>query len=252
MLKKFFCLSYVVFVLVVAGCATIPQLVPPASIPAKSAGVYHIVASKETLWRIAKAYNTDIDQILRANRILDPRHLGVGQRLFIPGARCPLISQPPTTGISMPVESLVGPVQYKSRWRAITVHHSATLGGSAGIFDRNHRARGMGGLFYHFVIGNGRGSPDGQIEVGWRWRAQSQVNRPNEIEICLVGDFNRQDIASGQWDSLVKLISVLRRQYNIPVSCIRKHKDVTSKATECPGQRFPFYRLIAELKRIQP
>jgi len=248
--KKFLYLSYALFALFSAGCATIPQPHSPAPMTAAPSGVYHIVESKETLWRIAQNYNTDIKQIMRANRISDPAHLAVGQRLLIPGAG-PVLA-PRLTFPGAQIESLVGPVHHNSRWRAITVHHSATLGGNAGIFDRNHRARGMGGLFYHFVIGNGKGSGDGQIEAGWRWRAQAQVNRPNEIEICLVGDFNRQEISCGQWDSLVKLISVLRRQYNIPVSRIRRHKDVTRKVTACPGKGFPFYRLIAELKRIQP
>jgi len=250
--KDLLCLSYVVFALFIAGCATIPQQVPPAPMISQPAGVYHIVASKETLWRIARNYNTDINQIMRVNRIQDPAHLAVGQRLLIPGPRYPSVTQPQRPGISGQVESLIGPVQHKTRWRSITVHHSATLGGNAGIFGRNHQARGMGGLFYHFVIGNGIGSADGLIEAGWRWKAQAQVNRPNEIEICLVGDFNRQDISDRQWDSLVQLISVLRRQYNIPVACIRRHKDVTRKATECPGKNFPFYRLKSELKRIQP
>jgi len=236
----------------IAGCATIPQPIPPAPMISQPPGICHIVRKGETLWRIAKNYNADINQIIRVNRILDPACLGVGQRLLIPEGRYPAVPQPPRSRIGVPVEHLVGPVRYKSRWRSITVHHSATSGGNAEVFGRNHRARGMGGLFYHFVIGNGIGSSDGLIETGWRWRSQAQVNRPNEIEICLVGDFNRQNISARQWDSLVGLISVLRRQYNIPVNCIRRHKDVTRKPTDCPGKNFPFYRLKSELKRIQP
>jgi N-acetyl-anhydromuramyl-L-alanine amidase AmpD len=106
----------------------------------------------------------------------------------------------------------------------------------------------MGGLFYHFVIGNGSASPDGKVEVGWRWRKQSQVNRPYEIQICLVGDFNRQQVSSAQYESLLELIALLSRQYKIARKYIRRHKEVSAKATDCPGSNFPFSRLIAELK----
>ena len=54
------------------------------------------------------------------------------------------------------------------------------------------RIDGILQVFYHFVIGNGTDSQDGEIEVGWRWRRQIEVERSGDIQICLVGDFNRQ------------------------------------------------------------
>ena len=42
---------------------------------------------------------------------------------------------------------------------------------------------------------------------------------------------------------------VLRKQYNIPLGNIRKHKDIESKITECPGDNFPFYKLLTELEK---
>src|SRR5262252_9271048 len=56
-------------------------------------------------------------------------------------------------------------------FRSIVLHHSATHGGSATAFERNHRPR-LGGLAYHFVIGNGSGTADGEVETGYRWRDQ--------------------------------------------------------------------------------
>ena len=58
------------------------------------------------------------------------------------------------------------------RWRYIVVHHSAGPTGSAAVFHRWHLKRGWRGLGYHFVIGNGTGSRDGEVEVGFRWRDQ--------------------------------------------------------------------------------
>lgn len=231
--------------LIFSGCVTIPPA-PPVSMPR---GIYHTVGSGQTLYRISKAYCVDIKEIMRLNNISNPDQIGVGDRLFIPGANIPLYVEPYKPPDLAPVERLVGEKKYSVRWRYITLHHSATSEGSAEAFDRNHRNRKMGGLFYHFVIGNGRGSGDGQIEVGWRWRKQAEVERPNEIEICLVGDFNRQEISSAQFQALAKLLYVLTQQYSIPLCNIRRHKDVTHKITECPGDNFPFHKLLAELRK---
>jgi LysM repeat protein len=224
------------------GCVTAPRQMQPVG------GIYHIVGSKETLWRIARTYDVDMGQIMRLNRINDPNQLKVGQELFIPGAAVPLVIEPYKPLVTKDVEKLVGPKCYSYRWRSVTMHHSATITGNAKAFDKSHRKRGMGGLFYHFVIGNGTGSGDGEIEVGWRWRKQKKANRPNDIQICLVGNFNRQKVSAAQYESLVKLITVLRKQYNIAVRNVRRHKDVTRKATDCPGRNFPYSRIISDLK----
>ncbi len=109
--------------------------------------------------------------------------------------------------------------------------------------------RHMGGLFYHFVIGNGHGSGDGEVEVGWRWEKQKFVNRPFDIQICLVGNFNYQQVSPAQFNSLAELISILQRQYGISISKIRTHKDIPGLITECPGRNFSLYRLLAGLKK---
>ncbi len=225
------------------GCATAPRKrVPPQ-------GIYHIVGSGQTLYRIAKTYDVNVDTIMRANKISDPTKIGVGQQLFIPGAKAFLYVEPYHPAVQESAAKIVGPKNRFSRWQYITLHHSATLQGNAEVFDRNHRSRGMGGLFYHFVIGNGTGSGDGEIEVGWRWEKQTQVNRPNDIQICLVGNFNQQHVSNAQFESLVELVDTLRKQYNIPLSNIRRHKDIRGSVTECPGNFFPLKEVLAQLKK---
>lgn len=247
--KYFFFLA--VLILGNAGCATAPSKVLPPVNQLSAAGIYHTVLSGQTLWRISKAYNVDLRELMRLNGITDAGALEVGQKLFIPGVSgfLPLSSFAPDNLAE--VEKIIGPRHYSSHWRTITIHHSATLEGNAGSFDRNHRKRGMGGLFYHFVIGNGTGSGDGEIEVGTRWKKQAQVNRPNDIQICLVGDFERENISDKQLDRLIKLITVLREEYNIPLNNIRKHNSIRGKHTACPGRSFPFDRIIRELRRIK-
>jgi LysM repeat protein len=230
----------------ISGCVTPPTPPPPITQPL---GIYHIVGSGQTLYRISKTYGVDIRELMRLNNIRDPDQIGVGERLFIPRAGEPLVVKPHRPLALEPIERLVGKRRYWVNWQFITLHHSATLKGNAELFDRHHRRVGMGGLFYHFVIGNGTNSGDGEVEVGWRWRRQIEIGRRGDIQICLVGDFNRGKVSEQQFRSLVKLLEVLTQQYNIPLHRIRMHKDIKGEVTECPGRNFPFHRILAELGR---
>lgn len=244
-LKTFILAIFLIFFCI--GCTSVTP--PPSAVLPLPAGIYHIVGSGETLYRISKTYGVDLNEIVRVNNIIDPDCIGVGEKLFIPGANSLLTIRPYRPAKFDSVEKLVGKKQYKIRWRYITLHHSATTEGDAESFDRYHRKKRMGGLAYHFVIGNGKGTRNGEIEVGWRWTRQKQSSRKRDIQICLVGDFNRQYVSEAQFDSLVKLIDILRRQYNIPLSNIRKHKDIRGCITECPGKNFPFYKVLSELRK---
>ena len=88
-------------------------------------------------------------------------------------------------------------------WRYIVLHHSASASGNYDQIDREHRKiLGIDGCGYHFVIGNGTGSDDGQIEVAQRWNNQKQGvhcrnARTHDVDeygigICLVGDLDQQ------------------------------------------------------------
>jgi hypothetical protein len=75
-------------------------------------------------------------------------------------------------------------------WQWIVIHHSATTTGGAAAFDKMHRAKGWDELGYHFVIGNGTDTRDGQVEVGSRWprqkwgaHAKTPDNRFNDFGI---------------------------------------------------------------------
>ncbi len=65
------------------GCGLIPRYYSPSY----HRGVYHPVRAGETLWRIARTYGVDLDELQRVNHVRDPRDLKIGRRLFIPGAR---------------------------------------------------------------------------------------------------------------------------------------------------------------------
>ena len=140
----------------------------------------------------------------------------------------------------------------RGRWRYIVVHNSGTRQGNARIFDYYHRhTRGMpNGLAYHFVIGNGSSSGDGEIEIGGRWTRQldgghvhSDFLNSIALGICLVGDFNRDQPTKAQIEALQELISYLRQRvgrYDGHVAIVKAHKEINPVPTDCPGNLFPY------------
>ena len=142
------------------------------------------------------------------------------------------------------------------RWTHIIVHHSGGPSGNARCFDNYHRnVNGWDELGYHFVIGNGSGSGDGEIEVGPRWFKQKHGahcktpdNRYNDhgIGICLVGDFTNRAPTAAQMASLARLTSFLMRECDISPDNVVTHGGVTGR-TACPGARFPFTALRRSL-----
>jgi len=146
----------------------------------------------------------------------------------------------------------------RGRWRYIVVHNSGTRQGNAKIFDYYHRyTRKMpNGLAYHFVIGNGSSSGDGQIEIGDRWRRQingghvhSDYLNSIALGICLVGDFNRDLPTKNQLAALDELIRYLRTRcgkFEGHVAIVKAHKEINPVPTDCPGERFPYRWLHSE------
>ncbi len=73
-------------VLLVAGCATVPPYTGPALPPLAqgAGGISHRVEAGQTLWRISRIYNVDIDDILRLNHLSENTIIETGQVLLIP------------------------------------------------------------------------------------------------------------------------------------------------------------------------
>ena len=138
------------------------------------------------------------------------------------------------------------------RWKYIVVHNSGTRQGNARIFDYYHlHTRHMpNGLAYHFVIGNGTSTGDGQIEIGNRWRRQINGGHVHSdylnniaIGICLVGDYNRDVPTRAQYAALDELITYLRKRVgrvDRRLSIVKAHKEINPVPTDCPGTRFSY------------
>lgn len=163
------------------------------------------------------------------------------------------VKPPVANNNKVAVEAPAGwvPTVNERPWRWIVLHHSATDGGSAAIFDRAHKARGWDELGYHFVINNGRGRRDGLVEVGSRWTKQKWGahcgGTPNNaynnygIGICLVGNSSNKLPSSKQLASLMKLLRFLTARYKITPANVIGHRDAPNTATKCPGDTLHRY-----------
>jgi hypothetical protein len=130
-------------------------------------------------------------------------------------------------------------------WKNIIAHHSAIRHGNAKVYGREHKRRGMvNGLAYHFVIGNGVDSGDGEIEIGPRWTRQiegghvkSRAYNLTSIGICLVGDFEKFKPTGNQITAFEELVSYLKYDLLHGKPRFYVHKDL--EQTACPGRNFP-------------
>ena len=121
---------------------------------------------------------------------------------------------------------LVYPAKADRPWKYIVLHHSATAEGSYDQIDAEHRkVLGFDGCGYHFVIGNGTQSGDGQIEIARRWANQKQGlhcrnARTHDVDeygigICIVGDFDQQPPTPRQIEAAQALVAYLSQRYKI-------------------------------------
>ncbi|MGZ3329486.1 MAG: LysM peptidoglycan-binding domain-containing protein, partial [Xanthobacteraceae bacterium] len=85
--------------------AAAPATAPAASTsPAGNAGV-HVVATGDTLSKIARRYNKPVNEIAKANNIQSTATLNVGDRLVIPGAQAAVKPNAPAVGAAKPAPS---------------------------------------------------------------------------------------------------------------------------------------------------
>lgn len=121
----------------------------------------------------------------------------------------------------------------------LIIHHSATDKGNAEVFRKNHKDKGWKDIGYHYVIGNGTYSGDGEIEKGRPHHevgAHTKGYNGKSLGFCLVGNFEKYPPTQAQMKSLISLLRQLMQEYNIPPVNVLGHKEVNS--TACPGAHF--------------
>lgn len=195
----------------------------------------HTVRRGENLTEISRRYGVTVGELKAVNGIRGSL-IKVDQKLIIPTSASALSG----------VLSATQDIKVNSKkWKYIVAHHSATAQGNAKIFDQVNRRKGMkNGLAYHFVIGNGKGSPDGAIEVGSRWKHQMHGGHVSKWEfnnhgigICLVGNFETTRPTRKQLESFDQLVEYLGRSLLNNRFKFFVHREINP--TLCPGRFFP-------------
>ncbi len=202
----------------------------------------YTVKKNDTLGHIALRFGVSVRELKQANSLKNDL-IKAGQKLRIPGHATikteDALSRVRAANASIAVKA--------DKWKRIVVHHSAIKYGNVKKYDRAHRERGMkNGLAYHFVIGNGIDSGDGEIEIGPRWTKQLQgghvknhaVNLTS-IGICLVGNFEKTHPSKRQLDSFTQLVDWLQKDVLKKKTLFAGHKDLKGEQTVCPGKNFP-------------
>ena len=189
-----------------------------------------------------------------------PQHaLRYAPQALVPGVpvRLPQRAWPPVETLPAPserssdgAEGRWTPLVPSRAWKYIVLHHTATTRGSVESIHRTHLKRKDAngnnwlGIGYHFVIGNGNGMGDGQIEPTFRWKEQLHGAHAGSAEynewgigIALVGNFDETPPTEAQLAAVKRLVRVLKAEYGITSDYVVGHSDV--KATACPGRYFP-------------
>jgi hypothetical protein len=174
-------------------------------------------------------------------------------RIPAPAQTPPKVSGPTIIPVDWTTEPWQPAAQLRE-WNYIVIHHTATRTGSVESIHQTHLARRDAdgnpwrGIGYHFVIGNGHGMKDGQIEATFRWRDQiagahagDAAHNAQGIGICLIGNFEQEPPTDAQLKALTHLTRSLSNTCDIPLQNIKGHCDV--KSTVCPGRYFPMQEL---------
>jgi hypothetical protein len=122
--------------------------------------------------------------------------------------------------------------QMPNRWNSVEIYFSGTHGGNADTLAEANRLSSAADLNCHFIVCNGVGAGDGEIESTERWQAQQSVRAEHSskasdrtIRICLVGNGTSAMLTDYQLRRLEILVESLCRLSNIPRQAVHLPRD---------------------------
>ena len=133
---------------------------------------------------------------------------------------------------------------HPNRWKSVYIHHTRTAAGGAETLGGDH-----------FVIGNGDGAGEGEIQLTARWNMQQAADpapgytqvEPNCVSIGLVGDFDRTAPTPTQLKRLELLVHTIQEHFRIPSSAVWVFDQAGSPAGV--GRYFPAGAFQGQLLR---
>jgi hypothetical protein len=146
-------------------------------------------------------------------------------------------SNPPTAGpFSLSTYYRLDPIeqtitseatQTADRWNCIEVYFSGTAGGNIEQLASLSGISSADLLDCHFVVCNGLGAKDGQVEPTTRWQKQWSVipsrswyGTPQTIRICVVADGHDRLATNSQLRRVESLVDKLARRFDIAPAAI--------------------------------
>jgi len=99
--------NFLVCLLTFIGCATVAPVLPPKPPTATSAGIYHRVEKGQTLWRISKMYNVDLQDLVNLNHIQDSTRIELNQYILIPNPTGVVFPKPYREGTGPSKETIL-------------------------------------------------------------------------------------------------------------------------------------------------
>lgn len=140
-------------------------------------------------------------------------------------------------------------------WQYIYIHQSKTTAGNALSLGGNE----PDGVGDHFIIGNGDGLADGELQISQRWNHQEPATAPSSkiqiqsgcISICVIGDFDRAAPSPMQVGRLGQLVQALQLRCRIPASRVQWVSDNNPRPTAgvaAIGKLFPVASFHEQLR----
>jgi len=135
----------------------------------------------------------------------------------------------------------------RTSWQYIYIHQSKSFAGNATSLAP------QGDMGDHFLIGNGDGLVDGEIQMTQRWNLQQPPAPPqgvgnmnaNVISVCVVGDFDQTRPSAAQFHRLADLTKTLQARYRIAPENVMLYPEAPTAGGI--GKHFPMTALREQL-----